>query len=50
MAGPNYLTPEGAAKLQQELRQLASVERPQVVREVADAAAQGDRSENAEYI
>jgi transcription elongation factor GreB len=29
---------------------LASVERPRVVREVADAAAQGDRSENAEYI
>ena len=46
---PNYLTPEGAKKLAQELQQLASVERPRVVQEVADAAAQGDRSENAEY-
>jgi transcription elongation factor GreB len=50
MAGPNYLTPEGAKKLADELRQLSNVERPKVVREVADAAAQGDRSENAEYI
>jgi transcription elongation factor GreB len=50
MAGPNYLTPEGAKKLADELRQLANVERPKVVQEVADAAAQGDRSENAEYI
>lgn len=47
---PNYLTPKGAKKLQEELRHLASVERPKVVTEVADAAAQGDRSENAEYI
>jgi transcription elongation factor GreB len=50
MAGPNYLTPDGAKKLSDELRQLNNVERPKVVREVADAAAQGDRSENAEYI
>ena len=46
---PIYLTPEGAKKLATELNQLASVERPRVVQEVADAAAQGDRSENAEY-
>jgi transcription elongation factor GreB len=46
---PNYLTPDGAKKLAAELNQLASVERPRVVQEVADAAAQGDRSENAEY-
>ncbi|MEO7038222.1 MAG: transcription elongation factor GreB [Polyangiaceae bacterium] len=46
---PNYLTPEGAKKLAAELQQLASVERPRVVQEVSDAAAQGDRSENAEY-
>lgn len=50
MAEPNYLTPAGAQKLQEELRRLATVERPKVVQEVADAAAQGDRSENAEYI
>ncbi len=46
----NYLTRAGATKLQEELRQLSTVERPKVVAEVADAAAQGDRSENAEYI
>lgn len=47
---PNYLTPAGAKQLAQELQRLMSVERPKVVREVAEAAAQGDRSENAEYI
>jgi transcription elongation factor GreB len=47
---PNYLTPEGAKKLSSELNQLVQTERPRVVQEVADAAAQGDRSENAEYI
>jgi transcription elongation factor GreB len=46
----NYLTPEGAKRLSDELRKLVDVERPRVVQEVADAAAQGDRSENAEYI
>jgi transcription elongation factor GreB len=50
MAPPNYLTPEGAEKLSEELRRLMGVERPKTVQEVADAAAQGDRSENAEYI
>lgn len=50
MPETNYLTPAGAEKLQEELKQLARVERPKVVQEVADAAAQGDRSENAEYI
>ena len=47
---PNYLTPEGAKKLADELRVLALTERPRIVQEVSDAAAQGDRSENAEYI
>jgi transcription elongation factor GreB len=47
---PNYLTPEGAKKLQMELNQLLNVDRAKVVQEVAEAAAQGDRSENAEYI
>ena len=46
---PNYLTPEGAKKLQAELNQLLNVARSKVVQEVAEAAAQGDRSENAEY-
>jgi transcription elongation factor GreB len=47
---PNYLTPEGAKELADELQRLVSVERPRVVTEVSDAAAQGDRSENAEYV
>jgi transcription elongation factor GreB len=47
---PIYLTSEGANKLQDELHRLLHAERPRVVQEVADAAAQGDRSENAEYI
>jgi transcription elongation factor GreB len=47
---PNYLTPEGAKKYADELNKLLSVDRPRVVQEVADAAAQGDRSENAEYV
>jgi transcription elongation factor GreB len=47
---PNYITPSGAKRLADELRRLVETERPRVVQEVADAAAQGDRSENAEYI
>ncbi len=47
---PNYITPGGAQKLSDELVRLRTIERPRTVREVADAAAQGDRSENAEYI
>jgi transcription elongation factor GreB len=45
-----YITPEGAKQLRAELDQLWTKERPRVTQEVADAAAQGDRSENAEYI
>ncbi len=47
---PNYITREGAKRLQEELARLRSKDRPKVVSDVADAAAQGDRSENAEYI
>jgi len=46
----SYITPDGAKKLRDELDQLWTVERRRVTQEVADAAAQGDRSENAEYI
>jgi transcription elongation factor GreB len=46
----HYITPDGAKRLRSELEQLWTVERPRVTQEVADAAAQGDRSENAEYI
>jgi len=45
-----YITLDGARRLRAELDQLWTVERPRVTQEVADAAAQGDRSENAEYI
>src|SRR5207302_666743 len=50
MAEKNYITPSGYKRLVDELTQLAMVERPKVVREVSDAAAEGDRSENAAYI
>ncbi len=46
----NYITPEGMRKLQGEVEFLWKEERPRVTRQVADAAALGDRSENAEYI
>jgi transcription elongation factor GreB len=45
-----HITPQGARRLQDELERLWRVERPRVTREVAAAAALGDRSENAEYI
>ena len=48
--GKNYITPQGFARLQAERKQLVEVERPQVVKTVAWAAALGDRSENADYI
>lgn len=47
--GSKYITPEGARRLREELDELWRVQRPQVTRAVAEAAAQGDRSENAEY-
>ena len=47
--GSQYITPAGARRLREELDQLWRVERPQVTQAVAEAAAQGDRSENAEY-
>jgi transcription elongation factor GreB len=48
--GSKYATAEGARRLKEELDYLWRVHRPQVTRAVAEAAAQGDRSENAEYI
>jgi transcription elongation factor GreB len=48
--GSQYSTPEGARRLRDELDHLWRVLRPQVTRAVQEAAAQGDRSENAEYI
>lgn len=50
MQKTNLITAAGMKRLEQEFDQLWRVERPKVVRGVADAAAEGDRSENAEYI
>jgi transcription elongation factor GreB len=49
-AGSKYSTPEGALRLRAELDALWRIERPAVTKAVAEAAAMGDRSENAEYI
>jgi transcription elongation factor GreB len=46
----HYITPDGAQRLRAELEQLWRIERPRVTQAVSEAAAQGDRSENAEYI
>ena len=48
--GSKYITPAGQQRLQGELDHLWKVERPRVTQSVKEAAAQGDRSENAEYI
>lgn len=48
--GSNYITPEGRQRLQDEFDELWHVKRPEVTQAVSEAAAQGDRSENAEYI
>ena len=45
-----YITPEGRLRLSEELSYLWKVKRPKVTQAVAEAAAMGDRSENAEYI
>ena len=47
--GSQFITAAGAARLREELDQLWKEERPRVTQAVSEAAAQGDRSENAEY-
>ena len=49
-ASSPYITPEGAAALRAELDRLWREERPVVTRQVQAAAANGDRSENADYL
>lgn len=46
----NLISAAGLKKLEEEYHHLWRVERPKVVQGVSDAAAEGDRSENAEYI
>src|SRR3989475_12975500 len=48
--GKNYITPAGYARLRSELRALDEVERPELVKTIAWAASNGDRSENADYL
>jgi len=48
--GSKYITPEGRQRLLDEFNQLWKVKRPEVTAALAAAAAEGDRSENAEYI
>jgi len=47
--GSKYITADGARRLKAELDELWRVERPRVTQAVSEAAAQGDRSENADY-
>ncbi len=49
MAKISYVTEEGLRKLQQELDQLTTVERPKISQQIAEARDKGDLSENAEY-
>lgn len=48
--GSRYISAAGEKKLKEELHYLWKVERPKVTQSVSEAAALGDRSENAEYI
>ena len=48
--GTPYITPEGEKVLRDELHQLWKIERPQVTHVVHEAAKNGDRSENGDYI
>ncbi len=48
--GSPYITPEGEKALREELHQLWKVERPVVTNAVHEAAKNGDRSENGDYI
>jgi transcription elongation factor GreB len=46
----NYITPAGYARLKSELQRLLDKDRPELVKVIAWAASNGDRSENADYI
>jgi transcription elongation factor GreB len=47
---PNYITPEGYRRLREEYEALFANERPKLVETISWAAANGDRSENGDYI
>jgi transcription elongation factor GreA len=44
-----YMTKEGLEKLQEEVKYLRTVKRPEIARAIAEAREKGDLSENAEY-
>lgn len=44
-----YMTEEGLRKLQEDIKELESVQRPEISRQIAEARDKGDLSENAEY-
>ncbi|MCD4830044.1 MAG: transcription elongation factor GreA [Candidatus Cloacimonetes bacterium] len=46
---PEYITPEGMARLHRRMKRLLEVERPAVIKQVVTAREMGDLSENAEY-
>jgi transcription elongation factor GreB len=50
LAAKNYMTPEGFARMREELDTFMRKERPEVVKVVSWAAGNGDRSENGDYI
>jgi transcription elongation factor GreB len=47
---PRFITPQGFARIREEYEELFSTERPKLVETIAWAAANGDRSENGDYI
>ena len=49
-APPRFITPDGFARIRAEYEQLFRTERPQLVETISWAAANGDRSENGDYI
>ncbi|MGQ9909025.1 MAG: transcription elongation factor GreA [Candidatus Flexifilum sp.] len=49
MTDPVFLTPEGLAKIQQELDNLVNVRRPELAVKLAEAVSMGDLKENADY-
>lgn len=50
MTDPRFITPAGFARIRAEYQQLFAEERPKLVETIAWAAANGDRSENGDYI
>jgi transcription elongation factor GreB len=49
-SSPRFITPEGFARIRAEYETLFGVERPKLVETISWAAANGDRSENGDYI